>query len=330
MRVLVVRLSAMGDVAMTAPVVAAAARAHSDVQFDVLSTAFFQPFFAPMSNVQFIGTDIKKHKGVVSIWRLYKQLKINDYDLVVDLHDVVRTKLLRAFFALGGVKTYTINKGRRQKKMLVNGSAKKQLRTSTERYADVFALAGLHVGQEKEVQTKQIPPIIDGISAKNDEKWIGIAPFAQHRGKILPLERTRRVAELLSEAGARIFIFGGGEQEKNVAETWAADIPRCHSAIGKVRLAGELALISNLDCMLSMDSSAMHMASLFGVRVVSVWGATHIFAGFLGYGQSKNDVLQLELDCRPCSIYGNKPCRFGDYRCLDIAPEQIAEKILNG
>ena len=87
-------------------------------------------------------------------------------------------------------------------------------------------------------------------------------------------------------------------------------------------------LISNLDLMVSMDSSALHMSSLVGVPVVSVWGATHPFAGFYGFGQDPSLAVQLDMACRPCSVYGNKPCLYGTYACMSgIPPETIVEKV---
>jgi ADP-heptose:LPS heptosyltransferase len=86
--------------------------------------------------------------------------------------------------------------------------------------------------------------------------------------------------------------------------------------------------MSHLDLMLSMDSANMHLASLTGVPVISIWGATHPYAGFMGYGQNPDNAIQTSLPCRPCSIYGNKPCMSKDYACLnDIRPETVLEKI---
>ena len=86
--------------------------------------------------------------------------------------------------------------------------------------------------------------------------------------------------------------------------------------------------MSHLDVMLSMDSSNMHLASLTGTPVVSVWGATHPYAGFMGWGQTEEYAVQIPLDCRPCSVYGQKPCLRGDYACMrNIAPEAIVEKV---
>ena len=162
------------------------------------------------------------------------------------------------------------------------------------------------------------------------EKWIGIAPFAAHKGKIYPLEKMERVIELLleREPNCRIFLFGGGAEERELLTQWESRHDRCTCAL-LGSLYNELVLMSHLDTMVSMDSANMHLASLTGTRVVSVWGATHPFAGFMGWNQSPADAVQTTLPCRPCSIFGNKPCLHGDYPCLNsITPEDIAERVL--
>ncbi len=333
--VLIIRLSAMGDVAMTSPIVHELCQQYPDVQFTFLSTGFFKPFFQSHPNFRFEGTDIKKSgKGIKGIWDLFRTLKaVNEFDCVVDLHDVLRTKVLRTFFWLSGCRVVTICKGRREKKQLTrkNNKIVRQLKPTVERYSDAFRQAGLEL-----IGTGAVPfgkavlgDEIVAITGPKNEKWVGIAPFAQHKGKIYPIERMEEVVSKLNERGdIRMFVFGGGAKERDVAQSLATKYKNCQSAIGLFSLQQEMDLISNLDVMVSMDSSAMHMASLFGVRVVSVWCATHPYAGFLGYGQSMDDCVQLDLDCRPCSIYGNKPCYKGTWECQDIPPQTIVDKVL--
>ena len=329
-RILIIRLTAMGDVAMTSPVISAACRAYPDIEFDVLSEPFFEPFFEQRNNLHFIGTNIRKNdEGIRGLWKLYRQLSKNNYDALLDLHDVLRTKVIRTFFKrLSGVKTFVIDKGRSEKDNLItdNGKPKKQLKPTVERYKDVFLSAGLPIDVHGPYMSRLHSPFIDD-NDKGNAFWVGISPFAQHQGKIYPLDKMKEVARKLTDKGAEVFIFGGGPKEKAVAEDWEKEIPHCHSTIGKGKLKDEMGLMSNLNCMISMDSSAMHICSLFGVRVVSVWGATHHFAGFLGYEQNIDDVIGLDLPCRPCSIYGNKPCKFGDYRCFNINPQTIVDKV---
>lgn len=98
-----------------------------------------------------------------------------------------------------------------------------------------------------------------------------------------------------------------------------------------IGIRAELALLSHCNVMLSMDSANMHLASLVGLRTVSVWGATHPYAGFMGWNQQMHDAVQLDMVCRPCSVFGNKPCARGDYHCLNgIPPSLIIEKIEGG
>ena len=96
---------------------------------------------------------------------------------------------------------------------------------------------------------------------------------------------------------------------------------------GLVDAPEELEIMRGLRVLVSMDSANMHLASLVGTRVVSIWGATHPYAGFMGIGQNEKDCVQRDLECRPCSVYGDKECKYGDYRCMDIKPEEIVEKV---
>jgi len=127
----------------------------------------------------------------------------------------------------------------------------------------------------------------------------------------------------------RLFLFGRGPQEDLLFGQWCQQMPQCvYVSQHLENLYQELILMSHLDVMLSMDSSNMHLASLTGTPVVSVWGATHPFAGFMGWNQPEENAIQVSLDCRPCSIYGNKPCRRGDLACMNlITPEQIVARI---
>lgn len=324
--ILVVRFSALGDVVMTVPVVSALANQYPHHQITVLSRTRMAAYFSHLpENVTFRGVDLEQYKGVKGLYRLYRELEAEGFDYVADCHDVLRTKVLRFFFWLRGIRVRHIHKGRAEKKALTreHGKEKKQLATSFERYARVFEQLGFPFHLEYTPMRKPRPA--EGVP----QHWIGIAPFAAHAGKIYPLEQMKKVVELLTaDEQNRIFLFGGGKKEQAVLSEWEQLSPRVESVVGKFRQQEELDLMSQLDVMLSMDSANMHLASLVGTPAVSVWGATHPYAGFLGWGQREEDIVQEDLECRPCSIYGNKPCLRGDYACLNqIKPEQIVQKI---
>jgi ADP-heptose:LPS heptosyltransferase len=232
-----------------------------------------------------------------------------------------------------------INKHRKGRRRITSKHSKRleQQPTSFENYVEVFKKLGYPV----DIRFKSIFPegekgnlnlLPKGMNVKNSfEQWIGIAPFAAHVGKIYPPRLMSQVIEQLLQKHpkARIFLFGRGQQEDLYFTEWIQQHKECVFVCREVEsLHQELILMSHLDAMISMDSSNMHLASLTGIPVVSIWGATHPYAGFLGWGQDETNIVQTELDCRPCSIYGQKPCRRGDYACMNnISPETIIEKV---
>ncbi|MDR0511301.1 MAG: glycosyltransferase family 9 protein [Rikenellaceae bacterium] len=335
---LVVRLSAMGDVAIAVPVLEALRRSYPDLRITVLTRRFFKPFFREIERIEFFSPDFDcRHKGLAGLLRLAGDLKRLDIDMVADLHDVLRTKVLRMMFRAFGWSVATIDKGSKEKKSLVRSHLKvvRPLKPTIERYRETIEALGLTGFVPELPVEKRLQPIPKGMLAAakvrvkaQRAKWIGVAPFAQHRGKVYPLPLMAELIAILAMQYERLFIFGGGPYEREFAEYMEGQHKNVASVIGRIKLAEELDLISNLDCMVTMDSSAMHMASLMSVPVVSIWGATHPFAGFYGYGQELRNAVQSELPCRPCSVYGNQPCIFGDYRCMHaIAPSTIADMV---
>lgn len=323
----------MGDVAMTVPVVAAVRRAYPEMRITLVTRPFFRPFFADVPNVEFADVDLKgRHKGVAGVRLLADELAAEGVDAVADLHGVLRSHLLRGFLAAKGCKTARIRKGRVAKRRLtkVGYTKSSQLKTSIERYAEVMGRLGLKLDDVANwtSSARAVPQPIATYAPKGGV-WIGVSPFAMHRGKAYPIELMERVVEFLAPQVERIFVFGGGAEEKRLAQRMESIAGNVHSVVGVMSLSEEIDLMANLDVMVAMDSSAMHMSSLVATKVVSVWGATHPYAGFYGFGQDLNCAVQAEMECRPCSVFGNKPCKWGDYRCLTaISPDSIALKTI--
>jgi len=234
---------------------------------------------------------------------------------------VLRSKLLILCFCLSfkKIKIATIDKGRNEKRKLCNANNldKKPLMPTWQRYTEVF--------QQLKLKTLIKPTDIPYLPEK--VKKIGVFPFAQHKGKVYPPELLEKVLEILN-ADYEIYLFGGGKNEQEICEKWQEKYENVHSLVGKYSLKEEMTFISDLDVMLSMDSAGMHLASLCNIPCISIWGATHPFAGFVGFGQENNPQIQLDLPCRPCSVYGNKHCKYKDYRCLwKITPEIIVQSL---
>ena len=329
-KLLIIRFSALGDIAMTVPVVHDLAVQYPDLEIIILSREMARPLFERLpNNVHFVSADLKgRHKGFIGLNRLIRDIHCEDFDYVADFHNVLRSIILRINCRMLGQKVAKIDKGRKGKRALTRQKDKVfvQQATSFERYAKVLEQLGFPT---KPTFTKLDYSSFCETQKATHETWVGIAPFAKHAAKVYPLEKMEEVIKTLHEReSTTVFLFGGGEDEKRQIAELCARYPNAQAAKSQHGLAGELALMGQLDVMLSMDSANMHLASLVGTRVVSVWGGTHPFAGFLGWNQNPEDCVQLDLPCRPCSVYGNKACYRGDYACLNgIAPEQIIAKL---
>ena len=398
------RFSALGDVAMLAPVVREYAARHTDDELWVMSKPFHAPLFEGMApNVHFLAKDPKKdYKGIRGLYRLFRELYAMHFDLVVDEHDVLRTKFLRKLFRLHGYKVSHINKHRSLRRKITAPEGKKELfrlPTAFENYSEALGASSEELRVKSEEfklrgEKEDVSEECQSNSNSNSSLFtlhsslkIGLAPFAAHQGKIYPVERMERVIELLIERRpeCRIILFGGGGKEREQMTAWAerySNVELASTLSEELRVKSEesrealdasseklrvksekshaddiqsngnlnfsltlnnssslstlhsslyyeLQLMKDLDVMVSMDSGNMHMASLMGTRVVSIWGATHPWAGFLGWGQNEADCVQRhDLKCRPCSIYGNKPCLRGDMECMNIEPSKVVEQIL--
>lgn len=332
--VLITRFSALGDVAMTIPIVYPMCEANPKTNFVLVTRKLPAMMFVNRpANLIVLGVDLNQYRGLSGLIKLANNLQHRyQFDAMADLHNVLRTKIITLVMKLKGVKVATIDKGRREKRQLTSGKSKQPLMSTHSRYKQVFIKLGLKTGEEfTSIYASKQPEPSPIVPAKEPgTRWIAIAPFSQHQGKQYPLERMQLVISEVSRwEGVRIFLLGGGDKEKAELDK----IMRLYDNVLslpniKHSMADELALLARCDVMLSMDSANMHLASLVGLPVVSVWGATHPACGFLGWHQALRDTVQLDLECRPCSVFGNKKCRYGDYHCMcDIQPESIISKL---
>lgn len=325
---------------MTIPVIESACLAYPNVEFTLLTSkvgAIVVNTVLQLPNLKVRSINKKDYNGFWGLNRLYAELKSLQFDAVADLHDVLRTKWVDFRYRLSGHPVRKIEKGRSEKKALVAHAIHRQLTTSLQRYHDVFSALGMEFpicydgfahGQLL-LKQKTGAAFQDG-QIINSEFAIGIAPFAQHQGKVYPAQKMCEVINQLVRKfpTLKVYLFGSRD-EKAVLDVWASAHPANVTNLAGVQsISDDLLTMSRLRVIVSMDSANMHLASLVGLRCVSVWGATHPFAGFLGYGQSEDDCVALPLSCRPCSIYGNKPCKTGDFQCMNgLQPDVIVARI---
>lgn len=328
----VIRLSAMGDVAMTVPVIRAFVKQFPQVKLTVVSRPFFKPFFDGIPNVDFFAVDVKeRHKGFFGLLRLFSDLKKLDIDAVADLHNVLRSKVVRNLFALSGKKVAFTDKGRAEKKALTSLTNKvfKPLKPMVERHLETFEKLGFSLDltnfqfPDKAVLSEEIKTI----TGNKTQYWIGIAPFAQYESKVYPIDLMQQVIDALTQNNAiKIFLFGGGNEEIQKLNQLQNKHPNVIVLAGKLKFNQELDVISNLDVMLSMDSGNAHIAAMLGVKVITLWGATHPFAGFAPFNQPLENCITADREkypLLPTSTYGNKKVEGYEEVMRSISPEKV-------
>ena len=333
----VIRLSAMGDVAMIVPVIRAFVEQNPNVKITVVSRPFFKPFFNGIPNVNFFSVDVKgRHKGLKGLLKLHSDLKKLNIDAVVDLHNVLRSQILRTLFALSGKKVVYTDKGRAEKRALTRSQDKifSPIKTMVERHVDTFEKLGFRVDvSQPKFPEKAIlsPEIIKISNDKVHQKWIGIAPFAQYESKVYPTDLMQQVInELASNTNTKLFLFGGGNNEIEILNSYASQKPNVINVAGKLKLHQELDLISNLDLMLSMDSGNAHIAAMLGVKVITLWGSTHPFSGFSPFNQPLENGLvsdRKKFPKLPTSVYGNKKVEGYEDAMRTISPKSVIDLI---
>ncbi|TGK14756.1 glycosyltransferase family 9 protein [Leptospira fluminis] len=342
MNLLVLRFSAMGDVALMAPALIAIVSKYTNIQLTVVTRGNYAPFFYNIPNVHVIGINLKKYKGIKGLYRLFRELnKLGPYEKIVDLHSSLRSRFISLFFRFRGVPVFQIVKGRREKLRQIRKNRKvlRKLPHTVDRYLKVFEKAGypasvrkgpwINVDPESKIFAKDFLN-----SRKIDKKeglWVGYAPFAGHKLKEWPHEKSIALLKLLKEEfpNIRIFLFGSS-QEASLMEEWRnGDQSMTIVSGGKLGIRGELGIMERMDVIIGMDSSNIHIAALLKRPVVALFGTTHPYSGFAPFGQEDTGVLQIEdLSCRPCSIYGNTTCFRKDFACMEwITPEDVIKRI---
>jgi ADP-heptose:LPS heptosyltransferase len=337
MHLLVIRNSAMGDVALTSPVIRGLRKQYPETDITLVTRSFYAPFFFSIDRLDIFTPDLKKrHKGLSGLINLFRDLrKLKKIDHIIDLHDVIRSKMLRVLFNLSGVPSSVINKGRAEKRRVITGNNKYQLIHSVNRYMEVFKKAGFPVSVEDGpwiIPSEEAQRRISGLMTETGLLHIGVAPYAKHDLKTWPEENMIKLLELIAgNLKVRFWLFGGKEETEQLI-AFQNRIPESVLIAGTLSLDEELALMSRLNFMIAMDSSNMHMAALAGTKTISIWGGTDPLTGFGAWQQPDDYAFRIpvdELTCRPCTVYGKGKCRRIDFACMNwLTPEMVFEKLI--
>ena len=333
-KTLIFRFSSMGDVAMTIPILRCLEKKYPENNFVFVTRPKFSSFFREFNNIKVFEIDFKKrHKGLLGLFRLFKDLNRLKPKRVADLHAVLRTNILSFLFRVFFVKVSVIDKKRKERKALTRTSNKifKPLTPVHYLYQEVFNKLGFSIDLTKDhlfPPSKSLNLNIQDVHIGSG-KFIGIAPFAKHTAKMYPLDLMQKIVSYIQDRHT-VFLFGYGKIELQTINRWSTVFNNVYSSEGLEGFENEVALISNLDLMISMDSANGHIASIYNVPVITLWGLTHPYAGFTTFNYNPNNQFCVDREQYPLipnSIYGNKMIKGYEEATRTIKIEDVLVRV---
>ena len=289
---------------MTVPVISVFKNSYPNTKITILTTKFFSELFNQIPDINFLFFK-ENHKTIFGLFLLKREIIKLEVDCIIDLHNVLRTNIIK-FLLNSNIPFLRVNKGRNEKKKVLNTGKLKKLKSMHQRYSDVFSDLKLNLDLEKFTPYKKVDISNSNYNFIKTQKLVGIAPFAKHDSKEYSFENILKIIDNLSSS-ASIVLFGAKGEEERRLKYIAEERQNTFSVAGKLSLKDEMAVISNLDIMISMDSANGHIASIFGVNVISLWGATHPYLGYSPFGQPEENSIIADINKYPkipVSIYG--------------------------
>ncbi len=317
-KALIIRFNAIGDIVLTTPVIQALADNNYEVHFLVKAA------FAEI---------VESDAYVTKVWTLKEQLaevitllKREDFDLVIDLHNNLRSKRVKSALSK---TTCTFSKDRIGYWLLTKlGIHTIQEQHIVERFLSVLAPLGIKVAQPS---TRYTIPLDTSLPADLPEKYICIAIGAAWYTKQIPTEKLVNVIEQCNHKN--IVLIGGPDDRIAAIEVEARLTHSIINLTGQLTIHQSALVIQRSQVLLAGDTGMMHIAAALDVPVVAVFGSTHPILGYTPYyGKlAKNSYKLIEnksLSCRPCTKQGKDSCPKGHFRCMiDIDPNDIVQAI---
>mgnify|MGYP003775910713 CR=1 FL=1 len=323
-KLLLIRFSALGDVAMTIPMIRAFNRAFPDVELSMLSKAFPLTIFSFESGLNTIAFDPQKYRGLFGLWQLSKLIVAEGITDVADLHFSLRSRILCFFLRWRGLNISQRTKQRRLRRQWTRKGPKPKELLDTQVQAYLKTIARLGFLLEEKVLLDEI--VRNRVSAEFQK--VGIAPFAAHKHKTYPIGLTAELLKQLSRK-YRTVLFGAKGIESQQFDQWVSD-GIAHENAATRSFEMQIQEIQSLGVMISMDSANGHIAANYGVPVITIWGATAPSCGFSVLAQpDENQFLPdpEKYPFLPSSIFGKRTFKGYESAMASIDPQVILERV---
>lgn len=319
-KILIIRLSSLGDVILVSYMARLLKNQYPNAEISIL-TGFPEVLeFNPNFNNIYVYEKSKQNQFI----KLFKKeegnkLKINDFDLVIDLQNNNRSKKILSDYS-GNLFKY--NKNRLEKLRIVYTKFKPSSVTPIpQRYAETA----------KELNLKD-----DGLglefflekSLPKNKKLISIAVGAKHFTKRYPFDKFLEVSKELINLGYEVTFLGSKEDLENIDSKQIEEL-NINNLIGKLSIQETANKIAESVLLISNDSALMHIAAGLQVPIIAIFGSTTQDLGFAPF-RVAHKVLEVDLACRPCSHIGKNKCPKKHFNCMNlISPKMIVDSAIS-
>lgn len=314
-KLLIIRLSSLGDILLTTPLVRSIKEQNPGISVDFLLREEYSEVFSYNPHI----SSLLFYNG--SLEEVSSLIKARNYDLILDLQNN-----FRSFQITRGLKVPVLKFGKKHinKFLLVRFKINKLKDAGPIplRYAETVP------GLELDKKGLEVFSATNSAEVQLKGNTIGFCPGSRHFTKMWPEEYFIELGCKLSSKGYKILLFGG-KSDKDICNRLSESIPGARNLCNDNRLLLTAELMKECSCIVCNDSGLMHLACAVNVPVVTIFGSSVKEFGFIPYTRAKSLILENNLlSCRPCSHIGREECPLKHFRCMrEIVPELVLEKI---
>lgn len=321
LKILVIRLSSMGDVIYTTPIVRCLKQQLPGAVVHFLTKPAFKYIY---DNNPYVD-ELLLLKPTLN--ETIADIKAEKFDYIIDLHNNLRTGIIKW---KTGIKSSTYNKQSVRKWLSLKLHLKNLVPTThlVERYMQTVSFLGVkNDGKPIDYYIKNNQSLSDLLPDTHQQGYIAFVIGATHFTKRMP---NSKIISICKQIELPVVLLGGNDVKANADEIEKAIGNKIYNACGKTSLDESVYLVSKSRKVIGFDTGLTHIAEAFNIPIASIWGSTvPELLGVQPYQVNGAKVIGIELPCRPCSKFGLEKCPLGHFKCMNEIPENVVVNYAN-
>ena len=307
-KILIIRLSSLGDIVLTQSAVQTVRNEFPDAQIHYLTKKVYSPIVEMFNCVDKIHYWENKNALLIKLRKL-------KFDIAIDLHSKLNTFIIKSF--VNAKQTSTYNKEHLLRRKIVKKKTNRTISSTVDLYFTALQKIGINTEATDPklipINNTKVPEILNQSDGK---KRIGLFPGALHKTKQYPINQLAEFIDSVpTEWNCQFLIFGSNVERDLAEELEILTETKIMNLCGELNLQQLVTAIDRMDVVISNDSGPMHMAAALEKPQIAIFGATHPKLGFAPMNK-KAITLSADLQCQPCSLHGSKACPLDHFNCM--------------